>query len=113
MSDQPQSYAFPQRTPVFTAAVVIVGLALFGWLVLRLYHPAGPVNPLALSNPGDFSEDQRWKMTSAGRAARLKALRDHEKSEAGSYGWIDQKAGVVRLPIDRAIDLTVEEYGKK
>ena len=113
MSDQPQSYAFPQRAPVFTAAVVIAGLALFGWFVHRLYHPAGPVNPLALANPADFGEDQRWKMTSKGRALRLKELREHEQAELATYGWIDQKAGVVRVPIDRAIDLTVEEYGRK
>jgi hypothetical protein len=25
-----------------------------------------------------------------------------------SYGWVDQKAGVVRIPIDRAMDLLVQ-----
>jgi len=26
-----------------------------------------------------------------------------------SYGWVDQKAGVVRIPIDRAMDILVQK----
>jgi hypothetical protein len=113
MSGQPQSYAFPQRAPVFTAVVVLAGLALFGWFVHRLYHPAPPVNPLALANPADFSADERWMMTPAGRAQHLAELRAHEQAEATTYGWIDRKAGIVRVPIDRAIELTVRDHEKK
>jgi hypothetical protein len=113
MSDQPQSYAFPQRAPIFTAVIVIVGIALFGWFIRRLYHPARPVNPLALANPADFGEDLRWKMTPEGRAKRLADLRVHEKAEATTYGWIDQKAGIVRLPIERAMELMVQDQAKK
>ena len=31
--------------------------------------------------------------------------------EADSYGWLDQKAGVVRLPIERAMELVAAEHG--
>ncbi len=30
-------------------------------------------------------------------------------SSPDGYGWIDRRAGVVRIPIDRAIDLEVED----
>lgn len=30
-------------------------------------------------------------------------------AEANRYGWVNREAGVVRLPIDRAMDLTVAE----
>lgn len=36
---------------------------------------------------------------------------DHRKAEKQvltSYGWVDQKAGVVRIPIDRAMSLLAE-----
>ena len=38
----------------------------------------------------------------------LKALRAEQGRELNSYGWIDQKAGVVRIPIDRAMDLVLQ-----
>jgi len=38
----------------------------------------------------------------------LKALRADEDAALKSYGWIDQEKGVVRIPIDRAIDILAE-----
>jgi len=35
----------------------------------------------------------------------LQALRAQEEAELSSYGWIDRKAGVVRIPIQRALEL--------
>lgn len=112
MSDKPQSYAFPQRAPVFTAVVVIVGILLFAVVVGKFYRGAAPVNPLGNVNPADFAEDQRWKYTAEGRAAALTKLQQ-DVSTANSYGWVDQKAGVARLPVDRAIELTVRDHAKK
>jgi hypothetical protein len=37
----------------------------------------------------------------------LAALRAREGLELNTYGWIDRKAGIVRIPIERAMDLTV------
>ena len=37
--------------------------------------------------------------------ADLAALRAREDAELNSYGWIDRTGGIVRIPIDRAIDL--------
>lgn len=35
----------------------------------------------------------------------LQALRAREEAELNSYGWVDKKAGVVRIPIERAMEL--------
>jgi hypothetical protein len=40
--------------------------------------------------------------------ADLQMFRAQEETELNSYGWIDRKAGVVRIPIDRAMDLIVQ-----
>jgi hypothetical protein len=32
----------------------------------------------------------------------------HQESQLNSYGWVDEKAGVAHIPIERAIELTVE-----
>lgn len=38
----------------------------------------------------------------------LNALRADEDETLKTYGWIDQEKGVVRIPIDRAIDILAE-----
>ena len=112
MSDKPQSYAFPQRAPVFTAFIVIVGILLFAIFIGKFYRGSTPVNPRGNTNPADFAEDQRWKLTAEGRAAALAKLQ-RDVATGNSYGWVDQKAGITRLPIDQAIKLTVVDYAKK
>jgi len=39
----------------------------------------------------------------------LDHLRKHEDEILNSYGWVDQKAGTVRMPIDRAMDLLLKK----
>jgi hypothetical protein len=39
----------------------------------------------------------------------LKALRADEDSVLGRYGWVDKNAGVVRIPVERAIDVLAEK----
>jgi hypothetical protein len=39
----------------------------------------------------------------------LQRLRQREDTILGSYDWVDPRAGVVRIPIDRAIDRSLEK----
>jgi hypothetical protein len=45
----------------------------------------------------------------ANPAADLRSLRQQETEVLTSYGWVDEKAGVVRVPIDQAMKLVLEE----
>lgn len=95
-------FSFPHRTPVFTTVLVLVLFALFGWLARKVYAPhAAAVDPI---------EGVR---TPADRKALLTEHRAAEQVAATSYAWIDRQAGTVRLPIDRAIELTVRDHAKK
>jgi hypothetical protein len=38
----------------------------------------------------------------------LKAMRSEEDVLLHSYGWLDQRAGIVRIPIERAMKLLAE-----
>jgi hypothetical protein len=38
----------------------------------------------------------------------LNRYRAIEESRLNSYGWVDRASGVIRIPIDRAIDLTAQ-----
>jgi len=44
---------------------------------------------------------------------QLQELRQHEDRILSSYGWVSRADRIVRVPIDRAIDLTIAEYGEK
>lgn len=44
------------------------------------------------------------------RASNLAELRQAEAAAAESYGWIDPAKGVVRLPLDRAVELTAAAW---
>jgi len=39
----------------------------------------------------------------------LKQLRQAEDEKLSSYGWVDEEAGIARIPIDRAMDLLVQK----
>ncbi len=102
MSDTPANFSFPHRTPVFTALIVIACFASFAWLAKKIYTPHAAA-----------VQQVEGVRTPADRKTLLAEHRTKEHAEAASYAWIDQKAGVVRLPIDRAIELTVRDHAKK
>lgn len=39
----------------------------------------------------------------------LQQLRAEEEANLGSYGWVEEEAGTVRLPIERAMELVARE----
>ena len=47
------------------------------------------------------------------RKQNLAELRSNEAKQANRYAWIDQQAGVVQLPLQRAMELTVQRYSTK
>lgn len=44
------------------------------------------------------------------RAKNLAELREAEKQAAENYGWMDPAKGIVRLPLDRAVELTAAAW---
>lgn len=102
MSDTSAPFSFPHRTPVFTALIVVLCFAAFVWLAKKIYTPH--------ATEVEAVEGVR---TPADRKALLAEHRQKEHTEATTYAWIDQQAGLVRLPIDRAIELTVRDHAKK
>jgi hypothetical protein len=63
---------------------------------LRLSPLAGPT----AFPPEPRIEEHPWE--------QLPKLRQREEQLLNGYSWIDQKGGVVRIPIDRAMDLLLE-----
>ena len=39
----------------------------------------------------------------------LKHYRDDQEKILAGYGWVDSQAGIVRIPVDRAMDLLLQK----
>jgi hypothetical protein len=101
MADQESiRQAVRARAPFSTWLGVVALFFLFGVIVLAVVGPAPR---------GDTYEQERAKK----RMETLKSVRDADAKELGSYGWIDKNKGVVRIPIDRAMELAAVELAKQ
>jgi hypothetical protein len=92
--------AVQSRAPLSTWLGIVLLFALFGVIVLAVVGPT--------PRGADF-EQKRAKA----REEKLKTLRQADAKELTIYGWIDKNKGVVRLPIERAMELTVAELSSK
>lgn len=103
----------PRPVSLVTIAAILVGFALFYFLV-RLAHVSHPPAYIPETEVAEkLGGDQQWQATPQARLSYLEELRAKHQKQLESYGWVDQKAGVVQLPIDRAMELMVREYGAK
>ena len=86
-----------------TISVIVVCVIVWGIFVLFQKTSTEPhPSPVALQPqlpPGPHVEEHP--------AEELKALRVREEDLLKKYGWVDQKAGTVHIPIDKAMDEVV------
>ena len=99
------AWAKPKPVLIFILALTLFGAAAHAMVggLLRGYsrreEPARRVPP-----------EPRLQVDE-GRTRAL--LRERELRELGSYGWIDRDRGVVRIPIDEAMDRLLRRGGPK
>src|SRR5271165_5180144 len=119
-----------ERSDIGVAGVLyfLLGLAVAGLLVYfvvdGLYHfldkrseaEQTPVNPLVTNAPADTRHIAKDYPQSAFPSPRLEedergqlnGIRLKEEQTLSTYDWIDENAGTVRIPIDRAMDLIAQ-----
>ncbi len=81
----------------------------FGVLLLIFLFGAIAVAVIGPAPRGDTYEQQRAQT----REKKLKDLRDEDAKALTGYVWIDKNKGSVRIPIERAMQLTVAELANK
>jgi hypothetical protein len=86
--------------------VAIVCLIVYGILHYLGTRPltAARANPMAAED-SQIPPPPRLEEHPAIEIQQLRAQEDHILS---TYGWMDKKSGVVRIPIDRAMELQLE-----
>ncbi len=94
-------------------AVGLVGLMLVGMFVMRMmyvgmaeYQQAHdpPLSPLAAELPADPPEPRLQVRPVEDLQEQIRA----QKEKLDSYGWVEPNAGVVRIPLERAMELVAE-----
>jgi len=98
---------------VILVAVVLMGLYHATDAYLRQHQP--PQSPLAPQTQADTRQVSpevinAFPQPRLERDERLEinSFRLQEEQVLDTYGWVDQKAGVVRIPIDRAMHLIAQ-----
>jgi len=74
-----------------------------------LQHTAAPADAFlgARQVPGNTTRPP-FPRLQISPALDLKTFREREDLELNTYGWIDKTAGVVRIPVARAMDLLLQ-----
>src|SRR4029450_12536416 len=92
----------PARPPIsFSAWLGIVLLFLFFGIFVLVLVSATP--------HGDTYEAKRAEA----REKKLNDARNAATQELNSYAWVDKGKGIARIPIDRAMQLTLRDLGSK
>ncbi len=88
---------------VISLAVLLIGTFLVALLVVGIfkyfsheYHPEQAAQVQPQIPPQPRIEVEPWQ--------QLQSVRAREDHTLNSYAWVDQKQGIVRIPIDQAID---------
>jgi hypothetical protein len=96
----------------FGAGLIVVAVGihfivwlLFGYFTSREARRVPPEYPLAVSQGERTPPEPRLQTTPR---EDLRDFRANEDAVLASYGWVDKNAGVVRIPIDEAIRLTLK-----
>jgi hypothetical protein len=90
---------------VLSVATAAGGLVLFRILAAR--GAARERTPVAYERSADRGLPPEPRLQTA-PYADLERLVAEQRKALDSYGWVDEKAGVVRIPVDRAMELLVE-----
>lgn len=97
------------RGLIALVALVVVAVVLMrvllGYLAVREAENSPPANPLAQSFGRQVPPEPRLQ---SDPLQDLQALHAEEDAVLTSYGWVDRQAGVVRIPLQRALDLLAQ-----
>jgi len=88
------------RAPFSTWLGIVCLFGLFGLIVLAVIGPS--------PRTSDYEETRAKK-----RMEKLKTLHEETQKELTTYAWVDKNKGVARIPIDRAMEVTVADLAQK
>lgn len=94
---------------IFLIIVVGLMLGLYDFFAAREARLSPPANPLAAAEGPRLPPEPRLQVHPV---RDLRELREAESNILDHYAWVDKSAGVVRIPIARAIDVLATRPGQ-
>jgi hypothetical protein len=98
-------FAFGGALIVAAVIIHLVVWVLFRYFDDRAARRETPEFPLAIAQENRLPPEPRLQTNPRQDLADLRAKEDRTLT---TYGWVDKNAGVVRIPIDKAIELTLQ-----
>ncbi len=89
---------------VMLAVTLLVVSALYGWFTERPVRVVSPYGVGAERAPGNVPGT---KPAPGALPPDLMAFRRAQERTLATYGWVDERAGIVHVPIDRAVDMVL------
>ena len=89
--------------------IIVSGVAMWGLsVVLKAREEAQdrPLSPVVQREGAPPVPEPHLQTTPE---LDLKAMRAHEDSLLHSYAWVDREAGIARIPVERAMELLVQQ----
>lgn len=96
---------YVRRFAYALAGVIALILLLMGWLFDLLAPPASRTTPFVPTPQTAPPPEPRLQVNAP---MDLKKMRAREDAILNSYGWIDRSNGVVRIPIERAMEVIAQ-----
>jgi hypothetical protein len=116
--DSHQSHGTHEKTDAQIRPIVVFLVALsllivasmvamvFFFNALENWEASRDTPPSPLAEPNRVPPQPRLDKTSRGQ---LDAVKSEDRRRLEEYQWIDREAGVVQIPIDRAMELLLSE----
>jgi len=95
-----------RRLLLISGLALVVALAGVLAAAQMLHHSSAPPSPRARLSEISPSPLEQGLFEHAERGLELRA---EQRKRLGEYGWVDRRAGIVKIPIERAIELRVQE----
>ena len=102
---QPRAIAwFAVALAVAVIVVMAVSNAILNYAAVQ--YAARQAAPSPLAHTREFAPEPRLQVNGA---EDLRQMRAAEDRVLHSYGWIDRESGIVRIPVERAIEVLAQK----
>jgi hypothetical protein len=112
-------YAFLIGLAVICVLSYFILIGVYHYLDVYQRASQPPQNPLVPAKPetgkptraetkAEIKKDFPEPLLEEDEGGQLDNDRLKEEQQLNSYGWVDEKAGVVRIPIERAMEITAQ-----